>query len=178
MRAHCGHGSGGFTYLGLLFAVVLAGIALALTAQIAYTVNQRAREAQLLFVGGQIRDAIRRYHEQTPGGVPRSFPRRFEDLLSDARYPTTRRYLRRLYADPMTNKFDWAIERSPDGGIAGVHSTSQDVPFKLAGFAAGFDFDGAKKYSQWIFVYQAPAGDGEAAVPPPDSQAPPGAPTR
>jgi type II secretory pathway pseudopilin PulG len=159
MRTRFGHSNRGFTYLGLLFAVVLAGIALALTAQVARTVNQRAREAQLLFAGGQIRDAIRRYYEESPGAL-RNYPRRFEDLLSDPRFPNTRRHLRRLYPDPMTGRFDWVIERAADGGIAGVHSTSLDRPLKIAGFGAGVDFDGAKKYSEWIFVYQAPAGGG------------------
>src|SRR5258706_2915520 len=160
MRTRFGHSDRGFTYLGLLFAVVLAGIALALTAQVARTVNQRAREAQLLFAGGQIRDAIRRYYEESPGAL-RNYPRRFEDLLSDPRFPNTRRHLRRLYPDPMTGRFDWVIERAADCCIAGVHSTSLDRSLMISGFCAGVDFGGAEKYSEWIFVYRAPAGGGD-----------------
>ncbi|MGW8271467.1 MAG: type II secretion system protein, partial [Burkholderiales bacterium] len=40
----------------------------------------------------------------------------------------------------------------------GVYSRSEDKPFKEAGFKpAQGDFAGARKYSDWKFVYVAPA---------------------
>jgi type II secretory pathway pseudopilin PulG len=147
----------GFTYIGVLFAVALAGVALALTAQVWRTTNQRAKEEQLLFVGGQFREAIRRYHEQSPG-EQREYPKNFEDLLQDRRQPGVRRHLRMLYPDPMTGKFDWGVERSPEGGIAGVYSRSQERPIRISGNVAGVDLSGRTKYSEWLFVYEAAPG--------------------
>ncbi len=156
----------GFTYIGVLFAVALAGVALTLTAQVWRTVNQRAKEAQLLFVGGQYREAIRQYYEQSPG--PRVLPKTLEELLQDNRYPNVRRYLRNLYPDPMTGRLDWEIKRAPDGGILAIHSRSNEPPLKVAGFGSVFDFSGRAKYSEWVFAYQpgdaAGAAGGDAAA--------------
>jgi type II secretory pathway pseudopilin PulG len=157
MPVRANHNVSGYTYLGLLFAVALAGVALALVAELWSTANKRAKEEQLLFIGAQFHAAIRRYHEQSPGAA-REYPKSFDDLLRDRRYPDTRRYLRKLFPDPMTGKFDWVVERAGDGGIAGVRSASQDMPLKIDRFPAAFDFGGAKKYSEWSFVFQARLG--------------------
>ena len=58
--------SRGFTYLGLLFALTLAGVALALAGFVWHTASKRAKEVQLLFAGGAIRDAIVQYYRRSP----------------------------------------------------------------------------------------------------------------
>jgi len=142
----------GFTYLGLLIAVALLGVALAATGEVWRTAAKREREQELLFIGGQFRDALERYSGTTPAGQPRS-PRALEDLLEDRRGPVPRQHLRRLYADPMTGKADWALVELPDGRIAGVRSRSEAKPLKTGNFAPrDAAFEGAERYSDWKFA--------------------------
>jgi type II secretory pathway pseudopilin PulG len=70
--------SKGFTYLGLLIAVALMGIGLALIGDVWSTTVKRERERELLFVGAQFRQAIRRYYDGSPG--VKQYPRKLEDL--------------------------------------------------------------------------------------------------
>lgn len=160
-----GHAQSGFTYLGLLIAIAILGVGLAATGEVWRTVQQREKERELLFVGNQFRKAIELYYERSPGGA-KKFPRSLEALLKDERYPTTQRYLRRIYADPMTEKAEWGIVKAPDGGIAGVHSLSQERPFKVANFSrqdAGLGH--AEKYADWQFFYK-PAAPPVRSAPP------------
>jgi type II secretory pathway pseudopilin PulG len=143
----------GFTYLGLLFAIVLIGLVLASAATVWTTAGKRERERQLLWVGGQYRLAIQRYYLNGPGGV-RTYPRRLEDLLEDRRGPRVRRHLRRLYADPLTGQQDWQTVTTPDGQILGVFSPSAARPFKQAGFAPeDAFFSDSETYADWRFIY-------------------------
>lgn len=154
--------SGGFTYLTVLFIVAILGGGLALVGEMWQTAAQREKEAELLFVGHQFRSAILRYYLSGP---QRQYPRALEDLLKDARMPETRRYLRRVYADPMTGKAEWGLVKAPDGGILGVHSLSDEAAFKRANFKRrDAVFAGAQKYSDWKFVPTVPA---PAAAKPP-----------
>lgn len=152
----------GFTYMAVILAVALLGAGLAATGEVWRTVQQREKEKELLYIGNEYRQAIARYVEGGPGGE-RRFPRRLEDLLLDNRYPSIRRYLRRIYRDPMTGSVDWGLVRTPDGGISGVFSKSEEPPLKVAGF--GFRdtrLENATRYSEWIFNYE-----GQALIPPP-----------
>ncbi|MEO8717697.1 MAG: type II secretion system protein [Burkholderiales bacterium] len=145
----------GFTYLTVLFIVAILGGGLALVGEMWETAAQREREAELLFVGNQYRSAIERYYLSGP---QRQYPRALEDLLKDARMPETRRYLRRLYPDPMTGMSEWGIVKAPDGGILGVHSLSAETTFKRAGFKRrDAAFAGAEKVADWKFAAAAPA---------------------
>jgi type II secretory pathway pseudopilin PulG len=119
----------GFTYVGLLLAVAIAGAVAAGAGTMWSTQAQREREAQLLFAGEEIARAIGRYRADH-GTVGDGFPRDFEALLRDPHVPVMRRYLRRLYVDPMTGSADWGIVRSPAGNIAGVYSRSQARPLR------------------------------------------------
>lgn len=116
-----------------------------------YAITQD-REAELLFRGLAIRDAIRRFYQ---AGFPtKTYPRSLSDLVRDPRYPR-KRHLRALYADPLPGTTEWALVRTPDGGIAGVASQSKAVPVKQANFSSGLEsFEGAKSYSDWVFLYQ------------------------
>jgi type II secretory pathway pseudopilin PulG len=158
----------GFTYLGVLLLVALMGSALTVTSQVWNTVQQRDREEELLFVGGQIRNALALYAANTPGNGER-FPQRLDDLLKDPRYPGVRRYLRKLYRDPVTGRVEWGLVKTPTGAIVGVFSQSDRVPLKISQFSlADQGFEGKTKYSEWVFMPRSSPG---AAV-----MAPPGAP--
>jgi type II secretory pathway pseudopilin PulG len=144
----------GFTYIGILLAMALFGVALGATGDVWRTAAQREREQELLFVGAQFRNAFVSYYGATPAGQ-RRYPRVLEDLLEDHRFPVPRRHLRRLYADPITGKPDWVLVDAPGGGIAGVHSRSEAKPLKTGNFPAqDAKFEGAEHYSDWKFVFE------------------------
>lgn len=144
----------GFTYLGLLFAVAIAGVALAATGVIWSSERQRQREQELLFIGGQFRDAIASYYEHSPGLVKR-YPAKLDDLLKDNRFLNTRRHLRQIYMDPMTGAREWGLIPAPEGGIMGVFSNSTGVPIKQSGFSSELsELDGKTNYKEWRFVYR------------------------
>ena len=140
----------GFTYLGVLFLLVLLGLGLAGTTELWSLASQRARERELLWIGNQYARALKSYHEQSPG--IRQFPLRLEDLVEDRRFPMPRRHLRRLYLDPVS-RANWELILNADGRIGGVRSVSDDTPLKQAGFPLKWeDFNGRAKYSEWRFV--------------------------
>ncbi len=144
----------GFTYLGLLFAMALAGVALAATGTLWSTQRQREREQELLFVGDQIRQAIGSYYERSPGTV-KKYPAKLDDLLKDNRFIGVQRHLRQHYVDPLTNSKQWGLVAAPEGGVMGVYSLATDTPIKQAGFAErDAELEGKSRYSDWKFVYR------------------------
>lgn len=145
---------GGFTYLGVLALVAILSAVSAATAEVWHTVMQREKEKQLLFIGEQYAQAITRYYRSSAGGVGR-YPASLDDLLKDPRYPDTRRYLRRIWVDPMTGQDDWVFVRGQDGGIMGVHSQSEAHPIKIGNFGPDEQgFEGAESYADWVFMAQ------------------------
>jgi len=83
------------------------------------------------------------------------YPKKLEDLLKDPRVPGVKRYLRKIYIDPITGEKDWGLMRGKDGGIFGVYSKSEQQPIKVMNFkAANKRFQGMKRYSDWVFIYQ------------------------
>ena len=179
----------GFTYLGVLFVIALMSAALAAIAIVWSTYSKREREAELLFIGSQFRDAIKSYWASSPGAA--QLPKALEELIEDKRFPTIRRHLRKIYLDPMTRKADWGLVEVPGVGIAGVYSLSDDMPISEAVLPEQVSIAGsAQKYSEWKFVVDtaqlpgspagvvvptpnmpganpAPAASGQAGVPPP-----------
>lgn len=148
--------SRGFTYLGILFAVVVLGFALATAGTLWSVAARRDREALLLWTGRQYQRAIASYYLKGPGGV-RRYPQSLEELLEDRRGPILLRHLRVLYPDPMTGNADWDLQRLADGSITGVRSTAQGRPIKQAGFRPEqAAFEGSGCYCDWAFVYVAP----------------------
>lgn len=144
----------GFTYLGILAAIVLMGLMLSAIAQVWRVTGQRERETQLLFVGGEIRMAIGHYYL-----LGRRYPESLQDLVEDDRSPTPRRFLRKLYSDPISGAPDWTLIRGPDGGIMGVASASMSEPIKRAGFdQADESFADAKCYCDWKFLFDGSRG--------------------
>ncbi len=157
----------GFTYLALLFAVAIAGAVFAAIGVVWSQANQREKEAELLFVGNQFRQAIAVYYQRTPGTLKR-YPQKIENLIEDGRYLATQRYLRKLYADPMTGKTEWGFVMAPEGGIMGVYSLSTGKPIKNAGFAQADEAAGfakAASYADWRFAY-APINTSQAGPQP------------
>jgi type II secretory pathway pseudopilin PulG len=142
----------GFTYIGLLLAVVVMGLMLTMAGRIWSTTAQREREKQLLFVGHAYRAAIASYY-----AYGHRFPSSLDELLTDERFPLPKHHLRRLYSDPMTGQTDWTLVLTSDGqGIMGVASSSKVTPIKRAGFPLEDQaFKGADCYCGWQFVYYA-----------------------
>jgi type II secretory pathway pseudopilin PulG len=171
---------GGFTYIGILIAVALVGLSLAVTGEVWQTTVQREKERELLFVGDEIRRAIAQYYESTPG-TGKQFPKSLDDLLRDNRYPTTRRYLRKVYPDPMTGRREWGLVKGPGDGIMGVYSLSTKTPLKRANFPAQYAaFESAESYAAWLFAYSdsrgPQVGSPEATAAAPGVPQPPAAP--
>lgn len=147
----------GFTYIGLLIAVVILGVGLSAVGTVWRTQMQREREQELLYIGRDFRAAIAAY---VNAGGGRQFPQDINDLLEDKRGPEPRHHLRRLYTDPMTGTQDWTIIQADSlgfagvTGIVGIASNSNAVPLKKDGFLTGEDaFKDAAGYSDWKFVY-------------------------
>ena len=147
----------GFTYLTVLFLVAIMSSGLAFVGELWHTSRVREKEAELLFVGNEYRQAIARYYLSGP---QRQYPRNLSDLLKDPRQPGTVRHLRRLYPDPITGSGEWGLVKAADGGIAGVHSLSEASPLKSGGFRVrDAALEGKGKYSDWQFAF-APAAAG------------------
>lgn len=143
----------GFTYAGVLFAIVVLGLALSTAGTLWSTASQRQREAELLWVGTQYMRAIESYYVYAPSGI-RHYPRSLGELVEDRRGAVMRRHLRRLYPDPMTGQLDWELEQLADGAIVGLRSRSTKQPFRRVGRGPGIiDFAEAERYCDWDFVY-------------------------
>lgn len=130
--------SSGFTYLGLMLIVAIAGIALSGIGVMWKTEMQRENEKELRFVGEQYVAAIASYYECKVCG-PNQLPKNLKDLLKDSRSPGLVRHIRKLYRDPMTRGNDWGLVKVGDR-ITGVYSKS-----KLEPLAKPYDAELEKK---------------------------------
>lgn len=140
----------GFSYIGLLLMIAIAGVGLAAVGMRWHQQLRAEKEKQLLFVGHQYRAAIASYQAANPNGPP-VYPASMEDLLRDKRYPNIKRHLRKLYDDPITGSAEWGLIRQ-QGRIIGIYSLSRDKPVKQAGFAPDDrGFKGASSYRKWVF---------------------------
>lgn len=143
----------GFSYLWVLMLIAFMGLGLTATVAIDSTTVQRDREKELLSIGRQFRTAIGRYYETQLAGGKREYPASLEDLLQDNRVPGIRRHLRQVFVDPMTGKADWGLVKV-GGRIVGVHSLSERMPIKQAGFEAeDMNLQGKQKHAEWVFSY-------------------------
>jgi type II secretory pathway pseudopilin PulG len=139
----------GFTFLAVMFAIVLIGLSISGAVQQWKTIMKREKEAELLFRGDQIRKAIAAY-VQTPGIS--NYPQKLDDLVKVPNTSATKRFLRKKYKDPVTNE-EWAYVKIGDR-IKGVYSTSEEEPLKKAGFPDDYKFfEGRTKYSEWVFEF-------------------------
>jgi len=142
----------GYTYIGLLFFVFLAGLGLSVAGHWWHMEVKREREKELLFIGDQFRRAIASYHGNTAGKA--QYPQSLDDLIEDRRHPNTVRHLRQLFRDPMTGEADWVLIKEQER-IIGVSSRSEDKPVKISGFPDRYkDFAAATNYTGWRFIHR------------------------
>ena len=143
----------GYILVGLLILIMVAGYALAAAGTKFSEARKREREQELLKVGDTIRKAIGNYYNQTPG-VVKQFPPNLEALIRDDRFPQPKRYLRKLYIDPVTQREGWGILEAPSGGVMGVYSLSDAKPYKSKNFRSIYQhFENKKYYGEWYFAY-------------------------
>jgi type II secretory pathway pseudopilin PulG len=137
--------------LGFLVLLAATGWTVSQWSQRASDERQRENEAELLWVGGQYRQAIESYYNGTPVGV-KVLPTKLDELIEDKRFPQPRRHLRRLYTDPM-NPGKRMLVLKVGRNIVGVRSASTAEPFRHAGFEPGDEkFADAVSYADWQFV--------------------------
>jgi len=148
----------GFTYIGVLIGVAILGAMLAALGTVWHTMAQRDREKELLFIGHQFRVALNHYYQYN-----QRYPMRLEQLVQDDNPQVVRRYLRRIYVDPMTRQANWGLVTQDDGQILGVYSLSEKVPLKKAHFRPqDADFEEKKNYAAWLFMADGQMGAGQA----------------
>jgi len=141
----------GVTFLGVLFAVAIGGIALAGTGALWQMESRREKEKELLFIGEEYRRAIASFYDNSPGDP--QYPAQLADLLQDPRFPMPVRHLRRLYPDPLSSDGKWREIRR-QGRIVGVASAAIEKPIKIADFPSEqVDFTGATRYADWQFIH-------------------------
>ncbi len=153
----------GVTYLYLMFAIVMIGIATSAAAKQWKVMMQRELEADLILKGIEIQNALTSYSTAMKAGrvVPGEvYPQSLAELT---RLPKP--YLRKVYLDPMTHS-EWEYLRGPAGGIMGVRSRSKAEPFRKHDFPLAVrHFDGRKSYHDWVFQHPNPSSGGGALVP-------------
>ena len=115
----------------LLGSILIIGVATAGVAELWSTQVKREKEEELLFRLGEIRRGITRYRADH-----NRLPKELKDLLEDKTQMQVRRYLRRIYPDPMTGKADWDLKLVVDragiiSGIEDVHSKSKGKPMRV-----------------------------------------------
>lgn len=149
----------GFTYLGLLIFFVVASGAIAATIQVWHTVMRHEKEAELLFIGNEFRNALTAYYDARANSVigqpvPRGqFPTSLDALVKDDRFLGTQRWLRKIYVDPMTGKAEWGLTKTGNNQISGVYSLSGQEPLKKKGFMVrDTGFEDKLHYSDWVFT--------------------------
>jgi type II secretory pathway pseudopilin PulG len=145
----------------LLALVAVIGLVTAQAVSVGSTIARREAEQELLRIGGEFERALRGYMSTAPGAVPGGVsvaasgftgPHALQELVRDPRAPGVRRFLRRVYADPLTGREEWGIVRDPQGGIIGVYSLAEGVPIKRGGFPPlRKSFEDARSYSDWVF---------------------------
>ncbi|WP_341674921.1 type II secretion system protein [Niveibacterium sp. SC-1] len=141
----------GFAILWVMMLATALALSSAALLQAAAQGWRKSAENELLAVGGEFTRAFQRYAEATPAGSS-PYPRRLEDLVQDPRFTAPHRYLRQVYADPLTGKTDWGLLLSADGGIAGVHSLSGGKPLRRQSAPGTTN----ETYRDWHFGYQLP----------------------
>lgn len=145
-------GMAGFTYIGLMILIAVAGVGLAAVGQIWHTEAQREREKELLFIGNQFRQAIGSFYESSPGKV-KEYPLTLDVLVQDVRAPEMRHHLRRVYRDPMTGEADWGLV-SENGRVIGVYSRYSGRPINQTIGGGAADNPETRTYSDWKFVFR------------------------
>ncbi len=153
----------GVTYLMVMMVVVLMGISLTVIGQLWSVVMARDREAELLFRGTRLKQAIEAYaadYEVRKGTRSNQYPSRLDQLTAGPK-----RYVPTIYPDPLTGQeFETVLV---NGEIRGVKSRSTDVPFDKV------RFKDASSYRDIAFLAIPPSAVGQSCAPQPNSTNPP-----
>ncbi len=121
----------GVTYLFMMIFVVVMSISLLGVTQQWSVIMKRDREAELIFRGTRIKDAIERYvadYEVQKATRPNRWPLSLKQLTQK----TPKRYLQAVYPDPITGKDFDVIKVGQE--VHGVRSTSTDEPYDQVHF--------------------------------------------
>lgn len=145
----------GFSYIVLMFAIVLIGLGMTVAARQWKTMVQRELEADLLSKGMEIQNALALYSATMKAGrvVPGEiYPQSLADLT---RLPKP--FLRKVYVEPVGHG-EWELVRAPTGGIMGVRSKSKSKPIRQHDFPPAVrHFDGRASYYDWVFQHPNPS---------------------
>lgn len=163
--SHTQRAQRGLGYLLVLFTLAAVGLLLAGAGQVWHTTAHREKEAELLFIGNQFREAIGSYYAGTPDAA-KQYPLKLADLLEDKRFPTPVRHLRQLYRDPMTGDTQWGLVMAGNR-IVGVHSLSNGSALKTVFQVRDESLVGALTYDQWVFSHQIADNKPAATAPKP-----------
>ncbi|MGB4066196.1 MAG: type II secretion system protein [Azonexus sp.] len=151
--ANCKQGGreSGFAYIWVLALVMILSIGIGAVIEVDATQVRREQEVQLLAIGREFREALLHYYETLSPAGSHEYPEHLDDLVLDARRGPLRRYLRKIYHDPMTGKATWGLQLEA-GRIIGVYSLSEKRPIKQDGFEPEeTHFKGAASYKEWRF---------------------------
>ena len=121
-----------------MFFVVMVGISLMMVGQQWSVTMKRDKEAELLFRGNRIKEAIERYaadYEVQKGTRVNRNPLKLIDLTKKS----PKRYLQAVYKDPMTGEDFILIKQGRE--IKGVRSSSKDVPYDQVNFEGAGTYD-------------------------------------
>lgn len=145
----------GFSYVVLMFAIVLIGLGMTVAARQWKMMVQRELEADLLSKGIEIQSALALYSTAMKAGrvVPgEMYPQSLAELT---RLPKP--FLRKVYAEPVGHG-EWELVRAPTGGIMGVRSKSRSKPIRQHDFPPAVrHFEGRASYYDWVFQYPSPS---------------------
>jgi type II secretory pathway pseudopilin PulG len=158
----------GFSYLMVMIAITLMGLAMTTAARQWKTMVQRELETDLLAKGIEIQTALALYSASTKAGrvVPGEV---YPQTLAELTRPP-KPFLRKVYLDPV-GRGEWELLRAPKGGIMGVRSKSRQKPIKQGNFPLAVrHFEGKPTHYDWVFQYPNPSmvqTAGPVAGPPP-----------
>ncbi|MGH7235540.1 MAG: type II secretion system protein [Nitrospiraceae bacterium] len=147
----------GVTYLMVMFAVVLMGISLSVVGKQWVISVKRDHEAELVFRGTRIQNAIARYaadYEIRKATRSTRYPLSLEQLTQ-----RPKRYLQVLYKDPITGQDFELIKIGAE--VRGVRSRSKERPLDRVRFMD------AETYDQITFQAIQPRGQPCVTVPNP-----------
>ena len=145
----------GFSYLMVMIAITLMGLAMTVAARQWKTMVQRELETDLLAKGIEIQTALALYSASTKAG--RVLPGEvYPQTLAELTRPP-KPFLRKVYLDPV-GRGEWELLRAPAGGIMGVRSKSRQKPIKQGNFPLAVrHFEGKQTHYDWVFQYPNPS---------------------
>lgn len=145
----------GFSYLMVMIAITLMGLAMTVAARQWKTMVQRELETDLLAKGIEIQSALALYSATTKAG--RVLPGEvYPQTLAELTRPP-KPFLRKVYLDPV-GRGEWELLRAPTGGIMGVRSKSRQKPIKQGNFPLAVrHFEGKPTHYDWVFQYPNPS---------------------